>query len=313
MTKKTNFFKIGMFVLAGMSILVAMIIFLGARSMFQKKYIIETYFDESVHGLDIGSPVKFRGVAIGNVTEITFVQDKYPLKPNDKNFAQARYVLVRIALKDLFNLKDSKASKAKLTGMIQQGLRVRITTKGLTGQAYLELDYVDPKEDKELKFSWQPEVFYLPSTRSTFTKIGASIDEFVKKLDKSNIQAMLLHIDKLIVTLTDSIKDMRVSNISKDASLLLIEIRGTNRELRKLLASKDLQKAPKQLHQSLENISKATGKLNAILARNNYDISTTMENLRVVTEDMKEITGNAKKYPSLIFFGDPPNKTIVEK
>ncbi|MEM7181883.1 MAG: hypothetical protein AAF518_13280, partial [Spirochaetota bacterium] len=126
-------------------------------------------------------------------------------------------------------------------------------------------------------------------------------------------QDMLKNIDTLIVTLTGAIKDMRVSNLSQDASKLLIEIRGTNKELRKLLSSNDLQTAPKQLKATLDNITKATGKLNTILARNNYDITTTMENLRVVTEDMKEITGNAKKYPSLIFFGDPPGKTIVEK
>ena len=94
MSKKTNFYKIGLFVISGMTFLVLLIIILGARSMFEKKYVVETYFDESVQGLDIGSPVKFRGVAIGNVTEITFVQDKYKLKANSKGFEQARYVLV---------------------------------------------------------------------------------------------------------------------------------------------------------------------------------------------------------------------------
>src|SRR5438445_7147615 len=34
----------------------------GRRQVFQKTNIIETYIDESVQGLDVGSPVKFRGV-----------------------------------------------------------------------------------------------------------------------------------------------------------------------------------------------------------------------------------------------------------
>ncbi|MEM7184899.1 MAG: MlaD family protein, partial [Spirochaetota bacterium] len=191
MSKKTNFYKIGLFVISGMTVLILLIIILGARSMFEKKYVVETYFDESVQGLDIGSPVKFRGVSIGNVTEITFVQDKYKFKTNSKAFEQARYVLVRIALKDLFHFEDNKQSRQKLQSMINQGLRVKITTKGLTGQAYLELDYISIGENDDLSFSWKPEVFYIPSTKSTFTKIGASIDEFVKKLDKSNIQDML--------------------------------------------------------------------------------------------------------------------------
>lgn len=63
------------------------IIILGAGNL-SKNLILETYFDESIQGLDVGSIVKFRGVKIGTVKEITFVQDKYKLDADSPSFSQ---------------------------------------------------------------------------------------------------------------------------------------------------------------------------------------------------------------------------------
>ena len=67
MEKKSKHYKMGIFVLGSLFILTLFIFLLGARSLFESRVIVETYFDESVHGLDVGSAVKYRGVAIVNV------------------------------------------------------------------------------------------------------------------------------------------------------------------------------------------------------------------------------------------------------
>ena len=51
---------------------------LGAGNVFKRTVTIETYFDESVQGLDVGSAVKYRGVQIGRVTRIGFTCDPVP-------------------------------------------------------------------------------------------------------------------------------------------------------------------------------------------------------------------------------------------
>ena len=58
--------------------LVAGILFvLGGRSLFQPTFTFETYFNESVAGLEIGAPVSFRGVPLGQVTEIVTASALY--------------------------------------------------------------------------------------------------------------------------------------------------------------------------------------------------------------------------------------------
>ena len=73
MRQRMNYYKIGLFVISSIFIVSVFIIILGAGNLFQKNLILETYFDESIQGLDVGSIVKFRGVKIGTVKEITFV------------------------------------------------------------------------------------------------------------------------------------------------------------------------------------------------------------------------------------------------
>ena len=70
MSAKANYFKIGVFILSAAALAVVGVIVLGAGALFEKKIIMETYFDESVQGLGIGAPVKYRGVTVGSVEHI---------------------------------------------------------------------------------------------------------------------------------------------------------------------------------------------------------------------------------------------------
>ena len=70
---KANFAKIGFFVLAGTALIALAIGIAGARTFNKQVVEAETYFAESVAGLDLGSAVKYRGVPVGEVKRIGFV------------------------------------------------------------------------------------------------------------------------------------------------------------------------------------------------------------------------------------------------
>ena len=71
--KSKSYFRFGLFVILGLLLIVTAVIVFGAGKFLKKKIIIESYFDQSVQGLEVGAPLKFQGVQIGNVREIGFV------------------------------------------------------------------------------------------------------------------------------------------------------------------------------------------------------------------------------------------------
>src|ERR1700675_928533 len=72
MSARTTHFRLGLFVLIAVTLGVGAIVVLGAGTMLRKKVMAETYLDESVQGLDVGAPVKFRGVHVGQLEKIDF-------------------------------------------------------------------------------------------------------------------------------------------------------------------------------------------------------------------------------------------------
>ena len=84
MSAKAHYFKIGVFMLSGITLAVLAVIILGAGALFKKKFMMETYFDESVQGLSVGAPLKYRGVTIGSVEHIGFVRNDYKTELSDE-------------------------------------------------------------------------------------------------------------------------------------------------------------------------------------------------------------------------------------
>jgi len=97
--QKATYFKVGLFVLVCAAGLVAGLLYVGADVLRGEVVRVETYIDESVQGLSVGSAVLHRGVNIGQVERITFVQVEYPMAPDSPEFRQfGRYVMVQTEL-----------------------------------------------------------------------------------------------------------------------------------------------------------------------------------------------------------------------
>ena len=92
MKSTRSYFRLGAFILLAVAALVALVIVLGTGALLRKDLSAETYFNESVQGLDVGAKVLFRGVLVGNVTRLSFTYVKYERdKPPDQ---RKPYVLV---------------------------------------------------------------------------------------------------------------------------------------------------------------------------------------------------------------------------
>ena len=99
MSVKANYLKIGVFVIFTFALLLVGVVFWGAEAFRQKKYFVETYIDQSVQGLTVGSPVYSRGVQVGEVADIAFVSAVYDLREGSEDWKKyGGYVYVSMSL-----------------------------------------------------------------------------------------------------------------------------------------------------------------------------------------------------------------------
>jgi len=115
METKVNYAAVGLFTLVLSAALIAGLLWLAAGGHFGKQYdIYLAYVNESVAGLNLNAPVKYRGVDVGRVSDI--------------------------------RLDPGNSEAVRLTFEISRGTPVKIDTdavlksQGLTGIAYVELD-----------------------------------------------------------------------------------------------------------------------------------------------------------------------------
>lgn len=377
MIRGGDYFKLGLFVIGGALLLVVVLFALGVGRFFKKTYIVETYINESVNGLEQGSAVKYRGVRVGSVSEIGFVAAKYGAKAEGH-----RYVYVECTLdKDLFGGLGTKASPEQASDEVARGLRARPISQGLTGQLFLGLDYVEPERNPPLPINWEPSHIYIPSAPSTLSRVEqavlgisntlgglekAELPEAVKSfrrfadsastvLEGTNGQEVgkrfadtLEQTRKLLTRINALVADPAVDTLLPDAARAaggvrkLIESSGGDaavlvREARETTASlkasakaleafltspetrRQLSEMPGAMQQARETVGElksAAVRLNAVLGRvesltasQQANVESVLDNARQLIENLRELTGEAKRYPSGMLFGPPPTKS----
>jgi len=138
MGKRANPVVVGSFVLGGIVLAVTVIAMVGSGSFFRHKQRLIAYFDGSVNGLDVGAPVKFRGVPIGRVTGVRL---RLPAQPVDDRRIP---VVVEIDQDRLIELGESKAvvSDEKVAEhLVAQGLRAQLELESfITGVLFVGLE-----------------------------------------------------------------------------------------------------------------------------------------------------------------------------
>jgi len=342
---KLSYFKVGLFVIAASVIAIIGVLVLGVGSVFQKNTLIETYIDESVQGLDVGSAVKFRGVPIGKVEKISLTSAEYATRK--------RYVLVRVGIVPTMlesPLADSNHAGFKLE--IERGLRLRLAAQGLTGVAYIEADYADPQRNPPLEIDWQPSYPYVPSTRSRITQLSESVEKILRSVENVDIGRLVDGMEKSLGIITKVVEGVKFDKLSGEAMALLSEVRDTNRQLKSLVVSDEIKgaigdaaaaakgarviidSAEKPMQQLLADLPQASDsvmrlikrldtvsgdlpetsaqlrqtlrRLNRLLASQQQDIQAAVENIRSITENVKDLTEDAKQFPSQAIFGAPP-------
>ena len=179
MTKPVNTFAIGSFVVGALLIILVIIFYLSGNNFgsdYQKGLVI---FDGSIKGLEVGAPVAFKGVKIGEVTKINLII-------NTDNYRVLTPVEVRI---DVSRIEKTGVNKAQnpIDQLIGQGLRAQLQIESLlTGLLYIQLDFHPDSELHHL-----PDGIDITADVIVVPTIPTDLEQLSRSLDQMNLQALV--------------------------------------------------------------------------------------------------------------------------
>jgi len=313
MRQKSTYFKVGLFVLLCAAALIAGLLFVGADTIGGKRLYVETYIDESVQGLSVGSAVLHRGVNIGQVERITFVQAEYPMEPGSPEFKRfGRYVLVVIAI-DPRRFPGLDRDPTMITSMLRNqvslGLRFKLSYQGITGMSYLEADYVDP-DTPELAVPWVPKNIYISSTPSLITSFTLAVDNVFQRLGRIDFEGLFAQFDKTLEDVQTTLHDADIAALRQSAVAMMDEFNKTNNEIRRLIEVTDTP-APGNLRTAIANFSTTLIHLDELLGQHEMDADKIMADMKILLANLRQLSDSLKDNPARLLFAAPPQKSEV--
>jgi paraquat-inducible protein B len=118
---------VGLFVLGALVLGLVALFSFGGINFFSRPERFVVYFDESIHGLDLGSPVKLRGVRVGRVVNIGL---RY-VPATKQSVVAVACELNRNLIVDDKGQPIDVTEDGKLQGLVDQGMRAQLGVIGL--------------------------------------------------------------------------------------------------------------------------------------------------------------------------------------
>jgi len=212
MARKANKTVIGMFVVGAVALLVLGITIFGSGVFLKRsdKYVL--FFDGSIKGLSVGAPVIFRGVKIGNVSEISLIYDK-----------KSRNVLIPVVIDvELSRVKGApdKLGYPDYRMLIDEGLRARLEVQNfITSSLMLAFDFYPGKPEKMYGIIRDyPELPTLPISPDIFEvmdeipvkEIAEDLRQAVSGINKLVNSRGISELDKTLNEITQAARSMRL-------------------------------------------------------------------------------------------------------
>jgi phospholipid/cholesterol/gamma-HCH transport system substrate-binding protein/paraquat-inducible protein B len=320
MEEAKRYGRLGAFVVVSLFILATGLFLLGGRKWFQPTFMFETYFDQSVAGLDVGAPVRFRGVPLGHVAAILTSAATYEQSvPLDK---RREYIVVRVEV----NLSGQEAAQMRrdAESLAAKGLRAQTQLAGITGQQYLALDFLDPKKYAPLPFDWTPQYLYLPSAPSSAGEIIAKAQSFLASLNEADIQRLGQNLNTLVRDLDTKLGEIPVTDLATHLQGALKTANSTLSRMDRLLADPSLKQTldnvavisarvrqmtdDGELDRLVKDLDDTSERLDALVGDNQYDVRATVEDLRTTAGNLRALSESVKRYPAGVLVGGPPEK-----
>ena len=309
METRASYVVVGTFVLALIAAAFGVVIFLTRTSFEDTPKAYMSYFTGSVTGLQIGSPVRYRGVPVGSVSDIR-------IDPTDVE-------RVRVMM-DIVHGTPIKTDTNSTLGL-----------QGITGVAYIELTG-GTRESEPLTALDDGQVPVIPSKKSGIQQVLATAPELLERavaiserlaliLDDRNVQSVsdtLANLSKLTGTLANS--SGQIERLIADSQTTFTALReaadgvteltgGLNSKIGPLATG--AQDVVTDVQKTVRSFNRIASQLELVVDENRdsirdfssgglYELSQFIAEGRVLISALTRLSGLIERDPARFFFGD---------
>ena len=158
MNNKVNYTLVGFLVLIGVTMIMGFSYWMLKPTVDTETKRYNIYFDESVLGLNIDAPVKYRGISVGKVSHLR-------ISPNNSERVEAQVTILK-------------------STPIKESTVARLTAQGITGLSYINLS-LGENNAPELIAKDDEQYPVIKSVPSFFEDFEKSLDSVSSKLSKT--------------------------------------------------------------------------------------------------------------------------------
>lgn len=326
MTIETDKFKLGLFVTISFILICILFIIFGLFDFVNTKVPVFTLFQESVQGLESGALVKYRGVPIGKVTDITLSTSNNLIRVDmEVNLSKMRSDSARGRNAEIVTEPEFYTYMER---EIRRGLRSRLELNGISGFKYIELDYHDPEipiKNNYVEPGLNKEgFFYIPSEPSMLSGLRSGITETIAKIasidykqigDKlesalnnanqlladPNLKTMLANSEKLTGDLSRTIKSLntaftpqRFEELSAKTAAALEQVRELSKKMDKVLEESKIPDTSASFRNAALSLRDSERAFNTTMAKFNDTLDALSELIKTLDDNPSALISGKK-------------------
>ena len=250
-------------------------------------FIVE--FSDSVHGLEVGAPVEFRGIKVGDVTDIRLLYDPRESRvriPVTVAFEPQRVERVGLAQTQASSVANVMRA---MNAFVAEGLRAQLRSESLiSSQLIVAFDFFPDAPPAQIRFEGRIPV--LPSVPSDMASIEATANGLLVKLS----------------SLMDRVQKMPLEGVIDDTRGMLQSFRklADEPQIRKVLGSADTTLT--QADETLHNLDKLLASADAGYGNNSdvrRNLADLLRQLQDTARSMKALADSLEEHPESLIRG----------
>lgn len=301
---------IGAFIFGAIILVFIALLFFSGGRIFAEKAPVVMFFNSSVQGLQVGAPVKLKGVIIGEISDISIDF------PNDSSQGVTAAVHADLLLKRI-NIKGIQVGEEFFSHAIDNGLRAQLNYLSLlTGLLYVELDFFP--NTSPVFHGEKDQLLELPTIATDFESLSKDLQSLnLKSLVKLSDIAASGKIQQALDNFDNAAKAVKSTAINLDntqAALgknglevllkldnLLVQL---NHDEPKLVES--LNHSLTELRSTLLSINQLANQAGNTLDQNSpllIELTNTLEEIRRTARSLRSLSETLDEQPEAIIRG----------